>query len=651
MYQRSLFTPLQIGPVEVPNRVALAPMGNHLQGPSGEMTDAMIAYLEARARGGTGLIITPFASVSPNHPTLGAYSDELLDGLRQLADRIHAYDTKVFLQINDLGAINPYNRVASTERSSPLYVGGVVPRRLARNEIPRMIERYVATAERARSAGFDGIEFHGGYSYMVASFYSPHLNLRTDDYGGSFEKRMRFVDQIIDGIQLRSGTDFPIGFKLNAHEHVAGGIDIADAIRIAKHLEARGIAYLHVVSSFPFDGLEVCEYSGLPTMYEETYAMVQLAERLKQEVGTPVMATGGIVDPEIAEAIIAEGRADMVAIGRGLIADPDWVEHVRNGKRPRYCIRCNTCHLREVFNGEPIRCTVNPTAGREMEFADTEPAAGSKRVAVLGGGPAGMQAAVAAAARGHQVALYEARSELGGKVGLAAQLPFKLPVRSFVENLAAEIQADSRITVNLNTRLEPDDLKSLDTDIVVCAIGARPIIPDIPGLSEAIKSGRAVTAVQVLEDIQSNGPTLRAETYLVLGAGLAGCEVGWYLATRGRRVSVSEMMPEIDALDDEHPLNRAVILRNLRELGVATRFNRQLVGLSEQTATFRTEAGFEETVEFEKLVLATGYAASTAFCEAARESSPAAVHVIGDCGGELGCFNAMHEGHDIAMAL
>ncbi|MBD3305997.1 FAD-dependent oxidoreductase, partial [candidate division KSB3 bacterium] len=527
-----MFSPFPLKNLTLPNRIVLAPMGNHLQTAQGEVTDALIAYLEERARGGTGLIITPFAAVTPYHPTFGAYSDDLLPGLQQLTQRVKQHGAKIMLQIAHFGAIYAHDPVAPSSFPSRLYWIDVTPREIQPSEIQTVIEAFVSAAVRASKAGFDGVEFHGGYAYLVGEFYSPHFNRRQDAYGGSFANRMRFVDEVIQGIQAELGDDFPIGFKLNAHEHVQGGIDQQEAIRIAKHLAALGVAYIHVVSNFRLD--DVCEYSGLPPMYDEIYGLVDLAGQIKQEVDVPIMATGGVVMPDQAEQILQTGKADLVAIGRGLIAEPDWVKRVQQGHALRACLKCNVCHIKEVLNGEEVRCTVNPRAGVEHSTPFNR-AKTPKRLAILGGGPAGMEAALVAAQRGHQVSLFEQFFELGGKMALASLLPFKKSVKNFIEEFKRMILDHPSIQVSLDHPVAASDLSDLGADAVICAVGAKPVLPAIPGLA---MSRNVLTATDLLAEIRTQPDLDDVSTYLVLGAGLVGSELAWYLKRRGKTVTL-----------------------------------------------------------------------------------------------------------------
>jgi 2,4-dienoyl-CoA reductase-like NADH-dependent reductase (Old Yellow Enzyme family)/thioredoxin reductase len=640
-----IFTPFKISNVALKNRIVLAPMGNHLQTSQGEVTDALVSYLAQRAKGGTGLIITPFASVSPNHPTFGAYSDNLLPGLKKLTQRIKKYGTKIFLQIAHLGAMNPYNRIAPSSLSSRLYWYEITPRELDIDEIEDLVNAFIRAGARAKEAGFDGVEFHGGYNYLVGEFYSPHLNKRQDKYGGSFENRMRFLDEVIEGLKINVGESFPVGFKLNVHEHVEGGIDIEEAVKIAKHLEDLGVAYIHVVSSFRLD--EICEFSGLPTMYEDSYSLVDLAGRIKREVAIPIIATGGIVRPELAEKIVRDNKADLVAIGRGLIADPQWVYRVERGEKVLPCIKCNKCHIREVLEAEAVRCTVNPEAGIENTTVQKRTGQ-SKEVLIIGAGPAGMEAALVSAQRGHRVRLFENNSYIGGKLALASVLPFKKPVTDFIAFFKENLFRVKEIRVELSHEMTASAVSDAGADVVVCAVGGRPKIPEALG----IDNERVILATELLTKIKSDSALNGLDNFIVLGAGLVGCELSLYLRLIGKQVTLVELLGYDEILRDEHPLNRAWVLKRIRELGIPFLCERRLIKIEDGRGIFVTESDREEQFEFNHFVLATGYMPYREFCEDVRRSvSGPPVYQIGDCHAPLGCYNAMHQAFQLANEL
>jgi len=635
---KHLFSPIVIGSAQIRNRIAMAPMGNHLQTEEGFVTDELVAYLEARAEGQVGLLITPFASVVSGQPTFGAYCDEMVEGLTKLASAIKSHGSAPFLQIAHLGAANPNDPVASTAFQSRFYSS--TPRAMPLDEVRRTIEQFGDAARRAKEAGFSGIELHGGYAYLVASFYSPYLNQRTDMYGG-FEGGMNFLSDIMGAIRKNAG-DLPVGFKLNAHEHVPGGIDLPCAIEIAGRMEAMGADYLHVVAIVASDSK--CEFCGVQTTYHEGNHLASLAGEIRRTVKIPVVAAGSIDSPAVADDLIKRGVADIVAIGRGLIAEPEWPRKAREGMPYRPCIRCNVRHTHEVIERSPVRCTVNPLAGRELQYPMNrvrEPL----DLVVVGGGPAGIHAALTATRRGHRVSLYDERNRLGGMMQIAAIPKFKKPLQQYLRFLIDEIE-QSEVEIHLEARLQPDDLSRLQCDAVIIATGSQPVIPKIPGLvQEAFVTAREL--LQQPDRIKSG------ESVIVLGASKVGCEIAWYIADelKGCPVLIDTQTYE-DLMVDAYPRDRVDLLSALRELGVPLICQKDVIGIEDHCAIMRNEVGERSMMDFETLVLAVGAHADNSFEEELRARNlNCHILVAGDCVQPRDIYSATQEGFQVAYDL
>ena len=352
-----LFSPIAVGPLEIANRVVLAPVDVGLHGPNGEVTERYIDFIVDRARGQTGLLITEFTTVTPEKRviTTSVWDDRFIPGLARMAEAVHDAGSPIFMQIAALGGKSYVEPFAPSAVDSPLYEQ--TPREMTVDEIKLMVERFIQGARRAKQAGFDGVEYHCAHSYLGGQFISPHTNRREDDYGGDFDGRMRFGAEVIAGIRQECGDDFPIGFKFSAHEHLHGGVnDHYDEgendklhLRVAEFMEKAGVAYLHVATTsatlMRVKGFVECTHPSVPPMYIKPNTLVDLAEEVKANgARVPVIATGGITDPADAEDIIASGRADMVALGRTLIADGHWARKARVGENIAPCIRCNFCH-------------------------------------------------------------------------------------------------------------------------------------------------------------------------------------------------------------------------------------------------------------------------------------------------------------------
>jgi len=631
-----LFSPFNIGGVAVKNRIVMAPMGTHLQDKDGFVTQELIDYLEERSKGGAGLILVQFSSVVPGQPTLGVYSDKQIEGLARLATAIKKHGCAAFLQISHLGAADPTRPVSASALSSPLFLSRTLPRQLSIEELQALETAFVEAAQRAYQAGFDGVELHGGYSYLVASLYSPHLNRRRDIYGGNFLGRMRFVEHVLKGIKAKI-PDFPVGFKLNAHEHVPDGITVDEAIEVAQYLEKMRISYIHVVSSHALD--IYCRYPEVPCIYDGQahIHLSNLSLAIKEAVSVPIIMTGGVNDPDIAERILEEGKADLIAFGRQFIADPAWPRKVMNGEPFRPCIKCNVCHSREVIMGEPVDCTVNPEARRRFVVQRSR-LANHKKVIVVGGGPAGIEAALVASRGGLSVTLFEATDDLGGNLRLACVPPFKKDLYRFLEFLLNEIRK-SPVELRLSQSATSDCLIREEPDFVIFATGAEPIHPDIPGA----RTGNTVTAVELLKNPAEYIDN--SERFAVLGAGKVGCEVAWYLKLLGKQVILIDTLDYNQLLADEHPFVRASLLTRIRELGIPLLTKRTCAEIKGDKIKVVDEAGGVETLSVDTMVIAVGLEPRRSLITEFSSCNPGVeVICVGDCVEPRDLFPAIHEG-------
>ncbi|MFC1529029.1 NAD(P)-binding protein, partial [Candidatus Latescibacterota bacterium] len=445
-----LFSPIKLGKVEIPNRCAMAPMGVGLYSSDETWPRRALRYFEERAIGGLGLIITPFTRVHSSLasiPLNGIYDDRFIPNHIEYVNRIHRHGSKIFLQIALSGG--KLSTDAPSAIYSPNYV--VKPRELTTDELDELVQAFIDAAGRALKAGYDGVEVHGAHTYLIGQMVSPALNKRTDKYGGSFEARMKFPRDIITGI-MGKYTDLTVGYKFSAHEEIPGGVDITLAKDIAKHIEGLGIAYLHVASTA--STIEaMSKFPSVPPMYINRNTLVPLAEEIKKVCpGTPIIATGAITVPEEAEDIIASGKADMIALGRTILADAHWANHAREGKRVVPCIRCNVCY-HQLWLAGPLWCSVNPYLLHEAE-QDIPPATRKKNVMIVGAGPAGIRCALTASKRGHNVTIYEKQSYVGGMVYPGSRPKCKEDVVRLWEWYKAELD-ESDVTVKLNTEITP----------------------------------------------------------------------------------------------------------------------------------------------------------------------------------------------------
>ena len=645
-----LFSSIKVGSLEVPNRVVLAPVDVGLHGPNGEVTDRYIDFLVDRALGETGLLITEFTSVTPEKRviTTSVWDDKFVPGLARIAAAVHEAGSLVFMQIAALGGKSYVEPFAPSAIDSPLYEQ--VPREMTVDEIVEMVERFVQGARRAKEAGFDGVEYHCAHSYLGGQFISPHTNRRDDEYGGDFARRMRFGADVIAGIRQECGDDFPIGFKFSAHEHLHGGVndhyDVGENdkvhLRVAEFMENAGVAYLHVATTsatiMKTRGFVECTHPSVPPMYIKPNTLVDLAEEVKVNGAVvPVIATGGITDPTDAEDIIASGRADMVALGRTLIADGHWARKARVGENIAPCIRCNFCHTFVVMDRGGIQCTTNPIVGRESSVS-FEPAAVPKKVAVVGAGPAGLEAGLRAASMGHEVVVYERRSWLGGEM-LSASIPeFKWDIKRLLRFYEVEVERTG-LEVKLGVDVTIDTLRESKPDAVVLATGGEAIIPEVPGIEwEGVVS--AVDALVEWENRQFG------DRLMVLGAGLVGYEVAWHAANQGRDVTMVSRRAEDQVGNlEEHGTNLALLIKGIRDAGVKVLAPRELASVEPETVGLRETDGGVESHSVDGLIISHGYRPRQRLkAEIEAAGLGCEVLMVGDCVEVRNFFDAINEG-------
>ena len=481
-----LFSPLALGRVTVPNRISFSAHLTNLAA-DGLPTERLVHYLAARAQGGAGLIITEEQSVHPTDRAyehlIEAFRPEVIPGYKQLTRAVHEFDTRVFAQLNHNG-----QQCGGSLSRLPVWAPSAVPDILYREtpkvmeleDIQEVIAHFALCATHVREGGFDGVELQFGHSSLARQFMSPLTNLRTDEYGGELENRLRFALEVVAAVRAAVGADFTLGVRLCADELIPGGLTLDDAKRIAERMQATGQLDFFNLTLATFYNLYMV---GGPMHVPLGYA-VPLAAGIKQVATLPVFATGRINDPVLAERVLAEGQADMIGVVRGQIADPDWANKAREGRTEeiRYCIACNqNCYGRVGLN-KTIGCVQNPFVGRE----DTEgerhlkPALQRKRVMVVGGGPAGMWAAKIATLRGHEVTLYEKAEELGGQVLLAAKGAGRDEFGVIARNERNQL-ARLGVPVQLGVEVTPELVFERQPDAVIVATGSNPKTSPVAG--------------------------------------------------------------------------------------------------------------------------------------------------------------------------
>jgi len=632
-----LLEPIRIGEMWLKNRIVMAPMGTRLASEIGAVTGATKEYYKERARGGVGLIITETSWVS--YPAgkyglthLRADEDRFIAGLNDLAEVVQAEGARIALQLYHAGRYGVgLDLVSASDVPHPF--NGIVPRPLNSEEIKSLVEAFAESAGRARQAGFDAVEIHGAHGYLINQFLSPYTNRRTDEYGGTIEGRARFALEIVQAVRRKVGSKFPIIFRMSADEFVEGGLKLDESKVIAQMLEGAGVNALHVSAGI----YESISWMMQPPARPKA-CLIHLAQGIKQKVSIPVISVGSITDPMLAEQILKEGKTDLVAMGRSLIADPEVPKKTAQGKFEdiRPCIRCNRC-VERIFSHRRIRCTVNAFAGREAEFK-LRPSQQPKSVLVVGGGPGGMEAARVLALRGHQVSLWEKRQRLGGLLPSAAQPPHKEELLEFTRWLEKQIE-HLGVDIKLNSEVTPETVAELKPDAVIVATGSSPCVPQFPMSREA----NVVQAQDVLEETVNSG-----DTVIVAGGGTVGSETAEFLAEKGKQVTIVEMLDDIAT--DMEAITRSLLLARVREKGVRVLTSRRVREVTPKGLVVVDKEENEEELLADMLVLAIGSQPNRELLEKLSEKV-AEVYAVGDCVMPRKIMNAVYEAAHIALEI
>jgi len=637
-----LFSPIKIGTMELKNRIFMPPMGSGMAENSSP-SDSTISYYGARAKGGAGLIIVEIASV---HATSKAYNilalddDGLIPRWKDLASAVHAHGAKIWCQLWHAGrqtssAATGMQPIAASAIPCPMIKE--VPREMTKEDIETIVEAFGEAARRGQDAGLDGIELHGAHGYLICNFMSPWSNKRTDEYGGSLMNRLRFCLEVIDRIRTKCGNDFPIGIRLSHSEMVTGGLNPEEMEIVYPILAEAGVDVLNISRG---------SYGAfrwfLPTGVVPVAAMAAAAERVKKLVDVPVMIAHRFQDPILAERVIAQGKADLIGMGRGLIADPDLPKKAAEGQFEDIipCIVCNQGCLGKLFmEGLPISCTLNITVGREKEMA-LVPAQKPKKVLVAGGGPGGLEAARVAALRGHQVTLYEKEDKLGGQFTLAAIPPTKQEFAKAIQYLSIQVKkAGAR--VEMGKEATPQLVNELKPDVVIVATGGSPLIPtDIPGIDRPI----VVTAHDVLW-----GKSTTGDKVVIIGGGEVGCETADYVGERGaRQITIVEMLEDV-ALD-MLPWSKEFLMERLNGYGVNILTSAKVKEVLDDGVAF-SRNGKEESIRgVNNVILAMGVKPVDDLSDKIK-GTVAEVHVIGDAKAPRKAIDAIHEAYELALGI
>ncbi|HQR03071.1 MAG: FAD-dependent oxidoreductase [Proteobacteria bacterium] len=702
----SLLAPGRIGSLELRNRIFMTPMGSNLAEKDGYLNDRIKAYYEARARGGAALLIMGSVSISwpigsANANQVAISDDRFIPGFQDLANRIHGHGCRIAVQLQHAGVV----ALNDTAAGRPLLVPSVPKEStsdmgplLTQEEIAMMavpfttptakvhyqvateedlawvISQFADAAERAKRAGLDAVEIHAGHGYLISAFLSPSSNRRTDRWGGSLENRARLLVEVVRAVRERVGKDFTVWCRIDGVEFLKlEGITSADACAAAQMAEAAGVDALNVSAYADPDrsvGYSEAHATHIPGKF------VPYAAAIKKSVNIPVI-TAGRLEPEVADELIRRGEIDFITMGRKLLADPDLPNKLKQGKahQIRPCIYCYTC-ISRIFVGEHVRCAVNVTTAHEIDRALT-PASKRKRILVVGGGPAGMEAARVAAVRGHDVTLYEQAPVLGGTLRFSAIVyPPNGKLITYLENAIRE----AGVHIRLGTGVDSALARQLAPDAIVVATGARRGAPPVPGadLPHVLTgdSMRAMMGAGTGASPQSFGPVVRAamamarmsgitrspdmvrsagkywlpfgKRVVIYGGGLVGIEMAEYLAEHGREVVVLEegavFAPELQLV------RRARALHECDHLGVARIPNVSEVSILPAGVRYRTQGGQLRTLNADHVILAAGAEGDMTLANR-LQGDGFAIHAVGDCSGLGYIEGAMNEGHAVGRSL
>ena len=637
-----LFQPLRLGRTVLKNRIEAAPVSVANLTPQAHFTPDNIAIFERKAKGGAAIVNMGEARIDLktgiSHLLCLALDDpEVMPSLILATDAIRRHNAIPAIEI-----LHPGGRANPEYYDGPIWAPSDAPGHLGKDytaldekTIDYIVNCFANAAEMAWLGGVEMVMIHGGHGWLLHEFLSPLNNHRTDKFGGSLENRARISLMVVDAIRRRC-PELLIEFRLSGSELVEGGLTIDDQVEFAKLLDGK-VDLIHVTAG-TFHYPETNQHM-VPSMFHPFGVNVEFAAAIKKAVKTPVAVVGGLDEPELMEQVLAEGKADIIAVGRSIIADAQMPGKLRGGRADDVtpCIRCNHC-ISESFvpyvkySSRLTRCSVNPVAGREYTEKDVCPALIPKKVLVIGGGPAGMKAAITLADRGHQVILAEKSGRLGGAIRFAGHVSFKSKLDQLMQVLIRRVER-RKITVMLNTGMTPELARSLRPDAIVCAIGADPIVPPVPGVDLEI----AVSAVGMHEHMEEIG-----QNVVILGGGLVGCEESILLGELGKKVTVLEMKPEL--CRDAPFLHHEAVLLEMERLGITARTGMRCTGILPDGVTAEQD-GKEIKLPADTVIIAAGLAPKLDEAESFRSCAPE-FWKIGDCRQARNVRLAIHEGYD-----
>lgn len=632
-----LFEPIQIGKTTVKNRIFMPPLSTNLAD-KGYVTDALVEHYSNRARGGVGLIVTEVTTVEPTYTYLpgdmSIYDDSYIPGWKKLVDAVHKYDTKILSQLFH-PAYMAFPVPGTPQLIAPSNVGPYyaksAPRAVTVEELHVLVRQFGEAALRFKKAGGDGVEIQCAHAHgLLGGFLTPLYNKRTDEYGGDINGRLRLTLEVIREVRKQCGDDFIIDVRISGDEYSEGGLTLNDMIYVSKQLEKEGVDFLHVSG-----GNTIKRGSSMPAPGTSPAPHAHASEEIRKHVHIPVATVARINEPWVAEELIADGKADICMIGRANLCDSEFANKAREGRTDdiRPCIGCGRC-LTGIMFGKPIACTVNPS----VETNDIDEADVKKKVLVIGGGPAGMEAAYVAKKRGHEVVLCEKENELGGLLRLAAVPISKQELCKVIKFMARRLDnegIDVRTGCEVTPQMLADEFKDYE---IICSTGAKP---------KEIEAFKQFKQTMTADDILS-GRKFPGRKIVILGGGSVGCETADYLAPlvndlfpANRDVTVIEMTGSL--MTGEGGAAKSRLTQRLMSKGVKLLLNAQVKKVDESTITYEQD-GEEHTIkDADTLVFAVGYTPTKVEYENA--------HYIGDCGKVGNLKDAISGAYQLAKSL